>query len=98
MSARLTKAERIYQKLYAMCEKHIKEHGYTEGDMFNHRGFDDYHMCVRTCNSVLYLVSEEDKRIAFFSKLGVYDEQKKAFKSNVNNMVRSTVEGIRKYL
>lgn len=94
----MTKAERIYKELYSMCEKHIKEHGYTEGDMFHHRGFDDYQMCVRTCNSVLDLVLKEDKRIAFSSRLGVYDEQKKAFKTSVNNMVRSTVEGIRKYL
>lgn len=94
----MTKSELIYQKLHAMCEKHIKEHGYTDGDSFHHRGFDEYNMCVRTCNAVLDLVAKEDKRIAFSSKIGVYDEQKRNFKSYVNSMIKSTVENIKKHL
>lgn len=94
----MTKAERIYKDIRRMCENHIKEHGYTDGDKFHHRGFDEYQMCVRTCNAVLEIANKEDKRIARSAKLGVYDEEKKTLKINTNKMVKSTVEGIRKYL
>ena len=94
----MTKAERIYKDIKRMCENHIKEHGYTDGDKFHHRGFDEYQMCVRTCNAVLELVEKEDKNIARSAKLGVYDEEKKALKTNTNSMIKSTIEGIKKYL
>jgi hypothetical protein len=94
----MTKAERIYKDIRRMCENHIKEHGYTDGDKFHHRGFDEYQMCVRTCNAVMEIAKKEDENIARSAKLGVYDEEKKELRINTNKMVKSTVEGIRMYL
>ena len=48
-----------------------RENGYEDGDRFHHRGFDEYQMCVRTCNAVLEL-AEKEEHVLFGGRLGQY--------------------------
>jgi hypothetical protein len=95
---KMTKAERIYEATRRECKDIITGiHGYSEGQRLSGLVTEEV-VCMRTINAIMKLVDKEEHRIRLDEKLGVLSGEKLQLYINVNNMVRSTVENVKKSL
>ena len=95
---KMTKAERIYEATRRECKDIITgTHGYSEGQRLSELVTEEV-VCMRTINAIMKLVDKEEHRIRLDEKLGVLSGEKLQLYINVNKMVRSTVENVKKSL
>ena len=95
---KMTKAERIYEATRRECKDIITgTHGYSEGQRLLGLVTEEV-VCMRTINAIMKLVDKEEHSIRLDEKLGVLSGEKLQLYINVNNMVRSTVENVKKAL
>lgn len=95
---KMTKAERIYEATRRECKDIITGiHGYSEGQRLSGLVTEEV-VCMRTINAIMKLVDKEEHRIRLDEELGVLSGEKLQLYINVNKMVRSTVENVKKSL
>ena len=95
---KITKAERIYEATRRECKDIITgTHGYSEGQRLSGLVTEEA-VCMRTINAIMKLVDKEEHRIRLDEELGVLSGEKLQLYINVNKMVRSTVENVKKSL
>ena len=95
---KMTKAERIYEATRRECKDIITgTHGYSEGQRLSGLVTEEA-VCMRTINAIMKLVDKEEHRIRLDEELGVLSGEKLQLYINVNKMVRSTVENVKKSL
>lgn len=90
----MTKAERLFDKNYRLCRKHIKAWGF-EGIGFSGIECEDNEtVSIRTCNDIQKLIDKERKSIERKIKLGIEGIE---LQQNAIEMLQLTLDNQRKH-
>ena len=101
----MTKAERIYISTRVECKNSIKNHGYRvnpDGKAVGYNNLiydgDKECICTRTVNEIEKLLKRDRSRLESMVKYNTISEEDKTFKTQVYNMIESTISNARKVL
>ena len=100
----MTKAERIYITTRAECRHHIEVWGYitnTDGSAAGYGNLicmDDEHICTRTLNAVQKMLDRDRRFADRLMKEGLITPEKYELRTQIFNMVQTTINNGRRHI